>query len=334
MQAREFLQPVTLLDERNTLADATPSIASNVPVFIRFQEGWRTLNPNRLIGYPKSRRVIDVPLDSVMSVSPDTEILSVIHAPWTVLPVEEHGQIVGHLNRGDLLDVLARKRGPDELTEGLLPRLMAPLLHDLANSLTIANAAIDSSENAGTPGRRAAHTALSHAVAILNRVREVCAGDSESPPSALDLNGLLNVLSPLLQIVGGRGVKVEMRLSTRVGPIHAYRRLVERTILNLVLNASEAMGGIGAIRIATQPVSEAGGTFTQLTVDDDGPGFSPGTLDLVLAPGFSSKAGSTRGVGLSGIVQALARVGARVVPADSTLGGARFEVYFLQEVAG
>jgi C4-dicarboxylate-specific signal transduction histidine kinase len=123
-----------------------------------------------------------------------------------------------------------------------------------------------------------------------------------------------------------------MRLSTRVGSVHAYRRLVERTILNLVLNASEAMDGTGAIRISTQLVAEAGGTFTMLTVDDDGPGFATGTLDLVLASGYSSKSGSIRGIGLAGIVQALARVGARLVPAHSTMGGARFEVYFLPEV--
>lgn len=332
MHVREFLHPVTLLGERNTLADANASLSNNTPVFVHLGGAWHALAPHKLVGYPLTRRLIDVPLDGVTPVSPDEELQSILgrNGPSMVIPVEEHGQIVGHLDRRELLDALALNAGTEDLTDGLLPRVLGPLLHDLSNSLIVAEAALDPGTEGEPCDRLAAQGALRHIAALVTRVRETCAGDREAPPCALDVNAALRALMPLVKVLAGPDIAIELRLAETVGLAFAYRRLVERTVLNLILNAQEALRSGGLVRMSTREALRGETRWTVLTVEDDGPGLPEDAPELVLRRGYTSKSGAARGTGLAGVARALARVGGQITASHSSLGGARFDIFLRQ----
>jgi two-component system NtrC family sensor kinase len=70
-----------------------------------------------------------------------------------------------------------------------------------------------------------------------------------------------------------------------------------QVVLNLVLNATQAMRGTGTLRIATRRCRLDGGSGAELAVSDNGPGIAPEILPRIFEPFFSTK-GQTLGTGL------------------------------------
>jgi two-component system NtrC family sensor kinase len=70
-----------------------------------------------------------------------------------------------------------------------------------------------------------------------------------------------------------------------------------QVVLNLVLNATQAMRGMGTLRIATRRCRFDGATGAELAVSDNGPGIAPEILPRIFEPFFSTK-GQTLGTGL------------------------------------
>ena len=70
-----------------------------------------------------------------------------------------------------------------------------------------------------------------------------------------------------------------------------------QVVLNLVLNATQAMRGMGTLRIVTRRCRLDGGNGAELAVTDNGPGIAPEILPRIFEPFFSTK-GQTLGTGL------------------------------------
>jgi two-component system, cell cycle sensor histidine kinase and response regulator CckA len=92
------------------------------------------------------------------------------------------------------------------------------------------------------------------------------------------------------------GVSLEFRLEARDrGVVIGDRSQLEQVIMNLVVNARDAVGGTGRVLVATRDVE--GGV--QLEVADDGPGIPPELRERVFEPYFTTKTkGPERGTGL------------------------------------
>jgi hypothetical protein len=95
------------------------------------------------------------------------------------------------------------------------------------------------------------------------------------------------------------GVSVQARLTERMNPVQGDRVQVQQVVLNLILNAIEAMGSVEAgareLLISTEQ-SQANGTL--VAVRDSGPGIDPECLERVFEAFYTTKSGGI-GMGLS-----------------------------------
>ncbi|MBE0539875.1 MAG: response regulator [Verrucomicrobia bacterium] len=134
----------------------------------------------------------------------------------------------------------------------------------------------------------------------------------------LDLNKLVGNLNKMLYRVIGENIKLTLELAPELPPIHADPGMVEQVILNLAVNARDAMSSGGALTFATtvletdaeylrrQPNARLG-EFVALNVTDTGCGIPADVLPRIFDPFFTTKeVGKGTGLGLAtvfGIVQ-------------------------------
>ena len=145
------------------------------------------------------------------------------------------------------------------------------------------------------------------------------------------LPALLDLLRPLL----GSSIALSCDVSADTGPIEVDAAELELALINLAVNAKDAMRGSGRLDIrarnavAGDPTPGAAGAFVVLEVLDTGPGFEAGAIGRAFEPFFTTKPlGQGTGLGLSQ-VQALCQSAGGSAHIDSRPGGgARVRLYF------
>jgi C4-dicarboxylate-specific signal transduction histidine kinase len=122
---------------------------------------------------------------------------------------------------------------------------------------------------------------------------------------------------------GGGSMRVEVDVADALPPVRGSADRLEQVVLNLLLNASDAMTGHGTVHVVVrQDRSEV-----VLTVRDEGPGIEPEVLDHLFEPFVTTKAvGEGTGLGLAVCHTLVLRVGGTIRADNPEGGGARFEV--------
>ncbi len=126
----------------------------------------------------------------------------------------------------------------------------------------------------------------------------------------VDLNLLLGRMTELLARTVGSGIKIETDFAPGLWPVDADATQLELAVINLVINARDAMPEGGVLRVRTftanlprRPPGEElseGGDFVGLEISDSGTGMSPEVLTRAFEPFFTSKGpGKGTGLGLS-----------------------------------
>ncbi len=153
--------------------------------------------------------------------------------------------------------------------------------------------------------------------------------------AALDLNEVVTHLTKMLRRVLGEDIAMQVDYAPERLTFQGDAGMIDQVLLNLAVNARDAMPGGGTLRIVTQAVTRrtpdgAGqhGRFVHLTVSDTGAGISPEVLPRIFEPFFTTKdVGKGTGLGLAtvfGIVQQ--HHGS--IDVESTVGrGTTFHVY-------
>jgi two-component system cell cycle sensor histidine kinase/response regulator CckA len=132
-------------------------------------------------------------------------------------------------------------------------------------------------------------------------------------PQVIDLNEVIQDFSPVLRRTLGVETQLELRPDRAAGHVRADRGQIEQVLLNLALNARDAMPRGGRLTIETQPVelnqeyssfkadvAVRPGSYVLLTLSDTGQGMDRPTLKRVFEPFFTTKAvGQGTGLGLS-----------------------------------
>jgi signal transduction histidine kinase len=117
----------------------------------------------------------------------------------------------------------------------------------------------------------------------------------------LDLNELIEeTLSHMQEELDATSISVELNLAEGLPPVLADREQLREVVLKLLTNARDFMPDGGSLTLATKVLQARGEDFVELRLDDTGPGISPGVLDSVFNPFFSTKPERERvGLGLS-----------------------------------
>ncbi|WP_150120128.1 ATP-binding protein, partial [Sulfitobacter sp. HI0021] len=159
-------------------------------------------------------------------------------------------------------------------------------------------------------------------------------------PETLDMRDTLADLTHLLNRLVGEKVTLTLSHDPVLAPIRADKRQLEQVLMNLVVNARDAMPAGGEIRILTevttldQPlerdrVSVPAGRYVTVQVHDDGTGIPKDKLQKVFEPFFTTKrTGEGTGLGLSTAYGIVKQTGGFIF-IDSELGrGTCFTLYF------
>ena len=163
----------------------------------------------------------------------------------------------------------------------------------------------------------------------------------------LDLNEVVAEVIPVLERILGEDVELSCRLSERSAPLRANRSQLEQVLLNLVLNARDALPRGGTLQIETWSCRRADLPFAELdsqtpsaeyvalAVTDDGEGMDEDTRARAFEPFFTTKGGD-RGTGLGlSIVYGIVRQSDGQVRLLSAPGkGTRFEFYWPRAEGG
>jgi signal transduction histidine kinase len=145
-------------------------------------------------------------------------------------------------------------------------------------------------------------------------------------PEQLDLARLIQDLAELLRGTLGGNVHIETSLAPDLWPVRADPNQLENALLNLAVNARDAMpdGGTLAIRTANLPAAERGGEgaadYVAIEVSDTGEGMTPEVAERAFEPFFTTKPiGQGTGLGLSQ-VHGFARQSGGVALIETALG--------------
>jgi two-component system, cell cycle sensor histidine kinase and response regulator CckA len=162
-------------------------------------------------------------------------------------------------------------------------------------------------------------------------------------PELLSLESLLEELTHLLTRLVGERITLTLDHDATLGRIRADRRQLEQVIMNLVVNARDAMPMGGEIRIETRGArleteTELGrarlapGDYAVIRVIDEGVGIPPDLIEKVFEPFFTTKrTGEGTGLGLSTAYGIVKQMGGYIF-ADSIEGaGTTFSIYFAME---
>ena len=135
--------------------------------------------------------------------------------------------------------------------------------------------------------------------ATLTRQLLAFARTEMTQPRAIDLNEAIGETQQLLARLLGADVRVSVSPAHNLSPVHMDPGQLEQVLMNLCVNAREAMPRGGNLSIATRNVSldaaqaEAmelqAGDYILLTVSDDGVGIMPDTLERIFDPFFTTK---------------------------------------------
>jgi two-component system, cell cycle sensor histidine kinase and response regulator CckA len=154
-------------------------------------------------------------------------------------------------------------------------------------------------------------------------------------PELLNLNGIVLELESMLRPLIGEDVALTTQLDPALGPIEADPGQLHQVVMNLVVNARDAMPRGGAISIVTanSDVQENDdaiepGRYVTLTVRDTGQGIDEPTLRQIFEPFFTTKdAGKGTGLGLA-TVYGIVKQSGGYVAVDSEIGvGSAFTIY-------
>ncbi len=160
-------------------------------------------------------------------------------------------------------------------------------------------------------------------------------------PAILDLNTVVTGWEPVLRRLMGEDCAVTLRLGSDTGPVKADPGQLEQVLLNLALNARDAMPRGGSLTVETfgtelteeyaraRPgILVRPGPYTVLAVSDTGHGMDKATLSRTFEPFFTTKGpGQGSGLGLS-VVYGIVKQSDGYVWAYSELGqGTTFKIY-------
>ena len=223
------------------------------------------------------------------------------------------------------------------------------IAHDFNNLLTVIIGNLELLDMAETADKSRAliSDALRAAELGADLTSRLLAFSRQSPglAQAIDLNDAVNQSLALLERTIGAHCQLEVTLADGLWPAHADVSQLQTAILNLVINAQDAMPSGGRIilescnviiddRYIEQVVAATPGNYVRLSISDTGEGMTPETRRRALEPFFSTKpVGKGTGLGLSAVYGFVRQSGGHMTIYSEAGQGTTVSLYFPASVA-
>ncbi|MFZ5876864.1 MAG: two-component system sensor histidine kinase NtrB [Nitrospirota bacterium] len=124
-------------------------------------------------------------------------------------------------------------------------------------------------------------------------------GESASVFEAVDFNAVLGQMAVLLTSQARtKGVSIEVKPDTSLGPVHLDQERMKQVFLNLMLNAIQAMPSGGTLTVSSRATTVRSTPHVELRVTDTGVGISEENLERLFTPFFTTKGHEGSGLGL------------------------------------
>ena len=235
------------------------------------------------------------------------------------------------VKKDNQIDATTYRRGQSDRIL-LLGQMAAGILHDAGNQMMLIQGALGLAQYApGDPSygptmkaaQQAADTVSELLKEILSFIRP---GKGRSDPRAgVYGDDEIMLMLPLIRSSLGGQIEVTEQLDSDDDRIRISAVQFQNVLLNLLVNARNAMKGQGTITLKTENISCGGQLFWQLTVQDDGPGISPEQLDSIFEPYFTTT-GQGHGLGLMRCRLLVEQAGGQIVAGNGPDRGARFTI--------
>jgi two-component system cell cycle sensor histidine kinase/response regulator CckA len=145
---------------------------------------------------------------------------------------------------------------------------------------------------------------------------------------ALDLNALVTETHAMLARVIGDNIECSTALTEDLGNISADEGQIEQIVVNLVVNARDAMPEGGTLLLETRNVTRADGEYAVLAVTDTGVGMSAATVARIFEPFYTTKErGAGTGLGLSTVYGIVKQSGGQIEVESEPGIGTTFRVF-------
>ena len=262
---------------------------------------------------------------------------------WLAPIADEKGGVKAVL--GVSRDLTDRKRAEEELRNAqkleALGRLAGGIAHDFNNNLTAILGYVDmmiEQVHTEAPIARDLGEVRRAAERSAGLVRRLLAFGRRQvlQPRSLDLQAIVDGVRPMLERLLGEHIRVDVRTGPGVQPVTADASELEQVIINLALNARDAMPSGGTLTITTenavptrdQRAPMGDGQFVVMRISDTGEGMSAHVRQHVFEPFFTTKPpGKGTGLGLSAVYGIVKQLNG-FIWVDSEIGeGSTFHVY-------
>ncbi len=246
-------------------------------------------------------------------------------------------------------NITERKRLEHQLRQAqkmdAIGRLAGGVAHDFNNLLTVILGRCEGllrrlagREDDVTRDVRAIHDAGSRAASLTKQLLSFSRAQT-AELADLDPNEVVWALDPMLRRLIGERIELVTRVDPDVGHVRADRAQIEQALLNLCVNARDAVSERGGtIEITTEAVTVSAasrdtegvpeGRYARITVRDSGCGMDPSVRDRVFEPFFTTKpTGKGTGLGLSIVHGVVSQHGGHVTITTAPHEGSSFHVF-------
>ncbi len=248
---------------------------------------------------------------------------------------------------GIIYDLSEKKRAEEVILHhqklDALGQLSGGVAHDINNILSVIGGNLEMIAQVDLPpaARRALARAQDAAVRAARITQRLLAFARKQPLSRqmIDINQALEEISELMQRTIGEEIDVRMHLAPDCGAVEADIDQLETAIINLAVNARDAMPGGGQLSIETELVAfeddprtaqeTPPGDYVRLSVSDTGVGMTPEILARAIEPFFTTKeVGAGTGLGLSMVYGFMKQIGGHARLYSEPGHGTRVSLFF------
>jgi two-component system CheB/CheR fusion protein len=251
------------------------------------------------------------------------------------------------VTQANLRDVTERTKLQEQVRQmqklDSIGRLAGGVAHDFNNLLNIisAHVAVLARESASAAKRAESSQSIEKAVergtAVVRQLLTF-AKKTEVSFEPTDANGIVKEVASMLRETFPKEIRVDTKLRDELPRIHADQNQIHQALLNLAVNARDAMGGGGKLTLGTDLVTgqtlrakfpEAGGNqYVELCVADTGSGMDGETRRRIFEPFFSTKGAKGQGLGLA-VVYGIVNAHRGWIDLETESGnGTTFRLYF------